>query len=163
MRFTATWSGLLIGVSVFASLILIFVSGLFLTRPDVPTGFKVAVIASCMGTLFTSLLFTVRGYRIEMGCLYIERLIWDTRIDLRHLRSVEADPDAMARAWRTFGNGGLFSFSGWFRNIYDAVTTSLVGMSITIRYFFTKPVTVEYPEERLPVAPRYRSSRRIRR
>ena len=116
MRFTATWSGLLIGVSVFASLILIFVSGLFLTRPDVPTGFKVAVIASCMGTLFTSLLFTVRGYRIEMGCLYIERLIWDTRIDLRHLRSVEADPDAMARAWRTFGNGGLFSFSGWFRN-----------------------------------------------
>ncbi len=116
MRFTATWSGLLIGVSVFASLILIFVSGLFLTRPDVPTGFKVAVIASCMGTLFTSLLFTVRGYRIEMGSLYIERLIWDTRIDLRHLRSVEADPDAMARAWRTFGNGGLFSFSGWFRN-----------------------------------------------
>ncbi len=116
MRFTAKWSGLLIGVSVFASLILIFVSGLFFTRPDVPAGFKVAVIASCMGTLFTSLLFTVRGYRIEMGSLYIERLIWDTRIDLRHLRSVEADPDAMARAWRIFGNGGLFSFSGWFRN-----------------------------------------------
>ncbi len=116
MRFTAKWSGVLIGVSVFSSLILIFIAGLFFTRPDMPSWLKTGVIASCMGTLFISLLFTVRGYRIEMGSLYIERLIWDTRIDLRQLRSAAVDPDAMARAWRTFGNGGLFSFSGWFRN-----------------------------------------------
>ena len=116
MRFTAKWSGVLIGVSVFSSLILIFVSWLFFTRPDMLSWLKTGVIASCMGTLFISLLFTVRGYRIEMGSLYIERLIWDTRIDLRQLRSAAVDPDAMARAWRTFGNGGLFSFSGWFRN-----------------------------------------------
>ena len=116
MRFRAKWSGLLVGVSAFSSLILIFVSGLFFTRPEMPASLNVAVIALCMGTLVISLLFTVRGYRIEMGSLYIERLIWDTRVDLRHLRSAEVNPEAMTRAWRIFGNGGLFSFSGWFRN-----------------------------------------------
>ncbi len=116
MRYGAKWSGLLVGVSLFSSLILILVSWILLTRPDMPVWLKVTVTAFTMGTLVVSLLFTVRGYRIEMGSLYIERLIWDTRVDLRHLRSAEVDPDAMARAWRTFGNGGLFSFSGWFRN-----------------------------------------------
>ncbi len=48
------------------------------------------------------------------------------------------------------------SFSRWVGNILDAVTSTLKGMAITGRYFFTKPVTVQYPEERMPVAPRYR-------
>jgi NADH-quinone oxidoreductase chain I len=46
--------------------------------------------------------------------------------------------------------------SQYFGNIYKGVKSTLVGMSITLRYFFTKPVTVQYPEERMAIAPRYR-------
>ncbi len=60
------------------------------------------------------LLFIVRGYRIDGGTLYVRRLVHETAIDLRDLSSVEVVPKAFDRALRVFGNGGLFSFSGWF-------------------------------------------------
>ncbi len=44
----------------------------------------------------------------------------------------------------------------YFRNIYDNVYSILVGMKITIKYCFQKTVTVQYPEQRLSFAPRYR-------
>jgi NADH-quinone oxidoreductase subunit I len=44
----------------------------------------------------------------------------------------------------------------YFRDIFDTCRTVLVGMRITIRYIFMKPVTVNYPEQRLSFAPRYR-------
>ncbi len=47
-------------------------------------------------------------------------------------------------------------FAGWVRNLWDGVFSTMVGMGITIRYFFTKPVTVQFPEEKMEVAPRYR-------
>ena len=48
------------------------------------------------------------------------------------------------------------SVRAYFRNIYDTVSSILVGMSITIKYGFQKTVTVQYPEQRLALAPRYR-------
>lgn len=44
----------------------------------------------------------------------------------------------------------------YFRDIFDTVHTVAVGMKITLRHIFTRPVTVRYPEERLSLAPRYR-------
>ena len=44
----------------------------------------------------------------------------------------------------------------YFRGIYDAVSTVIVGMQITLKYCFQKTVTVQYPERRLSFAPRYR-------
>lgn len=39
------------------------------------------------------------------------------------------------------------TFCGWFRNVYDAVTSVGKGMFITFRYVWgVKPVTIEYPE-----------------
>lgn len=60
------------------------------------------------------LLFTVRGYRVDGSTLYVRRLLHETTIDLRQLRSAEVVPRVFDRALRVFGNGGLFSFSGWF-------------------------------------------------
>ncbi|MCB1609671.1 MAG: hypothetical protein KDI71_22130 [Xanthomonadales bacterium] len=60
------------------------------------------------------LLFIVRGYRIDGSTLYVRRLLHETTIDLRDLRSAEVLPRVFDRALRIFGNGGLFSFSGWF-------------------------------------------------
>lgn len=66
--------------------------------------------------LLPALLFTVRGYRITDDGLSVKRLLWDTDIALGILRRVEHDPKAMTGAVRTWGNGGLFSFSGRFRS-----------------------------------------------
>ncbi|MHC4942749.1 MAG: NuoI/complex I 23 kDa subunit family protein [Planctomycetota bacterium] len=45
--------------------------------------------------------------------------------------------------------------SKYFRDLYDAIVTTLKGMSVTIKHFFSKPVTVQYPDEQLPVADAY--------
>jgi len=65
--------------------------------------------------MFTAL-FTVRGYRLHDQSLYIQRLIWETRVDLQGLEKVYQEPEAFRRCLKTFGNGGLFSFSGYFRS-----------------------------------------------
>lgn len=44
----------------------------------------------------------------------------------------------------------------YFGNIYQAIKSIAVGMRITLKYCFSKPVTVYYPYERLALSPRYR-------
>ena len=44
----------------------------------------------------------------------------------------------------------------YFRNLYDNVHSILVGMKITLKYCFQKTTVVQYPEQRLSLAPRYR-------
>ncbi len=44
----------------------------------------------------------------------------------------------------------------YFRNLYDTVHSALIGMRITLKYCFQKTVVVQYPEQRLSPAPRYR-------
>ena len=39
----------------------------------------------------------------------------------------------------------------------------LKGMSITGRYFFVKKITVQYPEEKTPISPRFRGLHALRR
>lgn len=43
------------------------------------------------------------------------------------------------------------SVNQYFLNIYIAIKSVLIGMSITFRHLFTKSVTVQYPRERLPI------------
>ena len=46
--------------------------------------------------------------------------------------------------------------AGYVRNIWNSVKTTLVGMRITGKYLLRKPITVQYPDERLPIPDRYR-------
>lgn len=46
--------------------------------------------------------------------------------------------------------------SGWFTEVWGGFWTTLVGMRVTLKYLFKKPVTVQYPEERMPIPDRYR-------
>ncbi len=48
------------------------------------------------------------------------------------------------------------SLRNYFQNIYDDVKSISIGMKITLKYCFQKTVTVQYPEQRLSLAPRYR-------
>ena len=45
---------------------------------------------------------------------------------------------------------------GYFRNIYDSIKSIAIGMRITLKYLFSKSVTIHYPFEKLAFAPRYR-------
>jgi hypothetical protein len=58
--------------------------------------------------------FVVRRYEIRDGALFIRRLWWNTRIELAGLLSVRCDPGALKGSVKTCGNGGLFSFTGWY-------------------------------------------------
>jgi hypothetical protein len=66
--------------------------------------------------ILVCVLFTVRSYSITNDALLINRLLWKTRVSLSGLQSVKYDPEATRRSIRTFGNGGFFSFTGYFRN-----------------------------------------------
>ena len=48
------------------------------------------------------------------------------------------------------------SVRDYFRNIYDNVRSIAIGMKITLKYCFQKTVTVQYPEQRLTFAERFR-------
>lgn len=95
-------------------------------------------------------LFAVRGYAVAQGELRVRRLLWDTRIPLADLESAEFVPDAMRRSIRTFGNGGLFSFTGRYRSKalggYRAFVTDL-GLTVVLRFRnATIVVSPETPE-----------------
>ncbi len=46
--------------------------------------------------------------------------------------------------------------AAYVRNIWSSVKTTLIGMRITGKYLLQKPITVQYPDERLPIPDRYR-------
>lgn len=45
---------------------------------------------------------------------------------------------------------------GYFRDVYESLKSILIGMRITLKYCFSRVVTVQYPYEKLAFAPRYR-------
>ncbi len=89
----------------------------FMVAPEVPDSKWLALPVLALPLL--SLPFLVRGYRIDGRSLVVERLLHTNRVDLRGLRSVDYRPKAFAGVIRTFGNGGLFSFTGryWSREL----------------------------------------------
>jgi hypothetical protein len=74
-------------------------------------------------------LFTIRGYTLSSDAIFVRRLLWETRLPLAQLQSARFEPRAMRWSLRLFGNGGVFSFSGLFRNktlgLYRAFVTDL--------------------------------------
>lgn len=64
--------------------------------------------------LMLTILFTVRGYRIENQALVILRLGWETRIPLEQLTHPIIDPTIFSNVWIRVGSGGFLGFIGWF-------------------------------------------------
>ena len=107
--FKAPWSKTLWIVSGGATLILLGVTA-------IPVPGMGWIRLTPLAILAGALPFVVRSYTIEEGALLIRRLFWDTRIDLAGLQSARFDPAAVSGSVRTCGNGGLFSFTGWYWN-----------------------------------------------
>ena len=96
-------------------------------------------------------LFVVRGYELEGRDLVVQRLLWATRVPIDGLHSAWRDADAMSGSIRIFGNGGLFSITGIFRNrklgTYRAFVTDR-RLSVVLRTRANKSIVVspERPE-----------------
>jgi hypothetical protein len=115
IQFKAPWGRLLVGTSVFASVVCLGVPLLIVSLgPQVPALAQSVAITMPLAMIGGCAVFVVRGYTVTADALLIHRLAWDSRIPLRNLRSIEAMPGAMAGSIRTFGNGGFFSFTGFF-------------------------------------------------
>jgi len=77
-------------------------------------GTVVAAVPPLVATI--ALLFVVTSYEVGPKELRIQRLLWSTRLSLGDLTRAWFDPNAMDGSLRLFGNGGLYSFTGLFRN-----------------------------------------------
>jgi hypothetical protein len=121
----APWCRLLIWMSIFAT-VLCLGSGisllLFAHSPAWVSALPSLLAPACA-------LFLVRGYRITPDAILVRRSFWNTRLPRAGLSSAAYEPDAMRGSLRTFGNGGFFSFTGWYWNrrlgAYRAFVTDL--------------------------------------
>jgi hypothetical protein len=118
----APWSGALKLVSAVGTVVLLAVS--YALYRAIPRGTRVP-FAETFGTLLLAvppvilviaILFVVTGYQLDATGLYVQRLLWTTHHRLEGLDRAWHDPSVMCRSLRLFGNGGLFSITGWFRN-----------------------------------------------
>lgn len=109
--YQATWDRLLHIVSwgVVLVSVMAFVAVLFFGEKQL--AWKVGVLVLLLAT---SIPFTIRGYSVDDHEIGIRRLFWTTRIKRDGLTGAEVIPDAMRGSLRTCGNGGLFSFTGWY-------------------------------------------------
>jgi len=128
---------LVVGVSAYHAIPL--VSGIAHT---LGLGVALALILGLLG----SFLFAVTGYTIDEAGLHVERPLFATRLPLRGLQRVWSDPDACQGSLRLFGNGGLFSFTGLFRN-KTLGTYRLFGTSLG------HAVVLQLPARRVVITP----------
>lgn len=117
-HFKAPWGRLLRWMSALVTLLILSIS-----LPAVaslhghPVSQPILVgIVLPLSILGGSALFMVRGYTITSDTLLIHRPLWDTVVPLAQLQSVESLPSLMSKSVRTCGNGGLYSFTGWYWN-----------------------------------------------
>ncbi len=69
-----------------------------------------------LAILFGTVLFTIRGYSLSSDSILVHRLLCSTVLPRAGLESAQVDPEVMRGTIRTFGNGGAFSFTGFFYN-----------------------------------------------
>ena len=116
------------------------------TQVPYAEAFGTALIAVPPLICVFAFLFVVTGYRLDARYLYVQRLLWSTRINLSGLWYAWHDPAAMRRSIRIIGNGGLFSITGVFMN-------TTLGR---YRAFVTNPehaVVLKYPSRTLVISP----------
>ncbi len=143
--FKAPWGWTLILVSVFASVAVLAVPvvGLAALSHQHPAA-ALLMVAAPLVVLLGCALYTIRGYSLDHNLLLVHRLFWATSLSLAGLQSASYEPRAMRWSLRTFGNGGFFSFSGFFRNrrlgAYRAFVTDL-KRTVVLR-FSTRTIVV---------------------
>jgi hypothetical protein len=142
-NYKAPWSTSLVIISLLFTFLCvgIAIGVIWSGRGMLPWMALLPLVIVCGGALFT-----IRGYTVTSDAILVHRLFWTTRVPLAGLQSARFEPDAMRWSIRTFGNGGLFSFTGFFRN-------KALG---AYRAFVTDPhrtVVLHFPTRTVVVSP----------
>lgn len=145
--FKAPWGNTLIAITALTCILLLGIVLLgLLTGPRAQPIWIGLMIVMPLTILVMTGLLTVRGYTLTANTLRVQRLLWDTKIALIDLQTAEVAPQAMRNSLRTWGNGGLFSFTGHFRSqklgAYEAFATDL-----------TRTVVLTFPNRRVVLSP----------
>jgi Bacterial PH domain len=117
-HYEAPWSTSLIVMSVMTTVLCLGASvgaWLSLVAKLAPGVFGWVVLLPLV-ILFGAVLFTIRGYSLSSDSILVHRLLWSTELPRAGLESAEVDLEAMRGSLRTFGNGGAFSFTGFYYN-----------------------------------------------
>lgn len=69
-----------------------------------------------LAVIVGSMLFLIRGYRVTSEEIWVRRLFWCTRVSLAELMSARVESGVMRWSVRLWGNGGFFSFTGFYFN-----------------------------------------------
>ncbi|WP_317109455.1 PH domain-containing protein [Chroococcidiopsis sp. SAG 2025] len=139
MVFNAPWDKSLIFSTILFSAILLGIALIGVLVGEERSNFLwlLAMVVLPLVILIASALFGVRGYKLTNNALYIQRFGWNSRIPLTQLIDAESNPHAMDNSLRTWGNGGLFGITGWFRNdrlgSYQAYATDPLR-SVVLRF-----------------------------
>ncbi|MEI6279909.1 MAG: PH domain-containing protein [Verrucomicrobiae bacterium] len=137
--YKAPWCTTLIVISTLGTALIL---ALVLWMLFLPLPRHCSALASCLrwlplALLPVSALFTVRGYTITPDAILVHRLLWATRLPRAGLQSAAFVPHAMCKSLRTCGNGGFFSFTGfyWSKKLksYRAYVTDL-RRTVVLRY-----------------------------
>jgi Bacterial PH domain len=153
MRFMRTyqapWGRALIVIS--ALLVVLSIVNVVVFRfllPEQPAGMVLLAQWALPVIVLGCLPFMIRSYAITKDAILIRRLFWTTRLDRGGLKSAEAMPKVMSKSLRTCGNGGGFSFTGWYWSkplgFYRAFVTDL-NRTVVLR--FEKRTVVVSPGE----------------
>ena len=112
-RYEAPWSTLLIATSSFLTLLCLGIGVVATLR-----GAGAVLWLAWLPVLLAvgCALFTVRGYTVTPDAILVHRLLLTTELPRVVLASAQFMPNAMRWSIRTFGNGGFFSFSGFYWN-----------------------------------------------
>lgn len=126
--FAAPWGTALKVMSGLITLLLLGIAWVGLrTESDMGPTWYATMVGMPLVFLLAALHYTIRGYRLTADMLLVRRLGWRSEWSLEGLEAVAADSGAMVGSKRLLANGGLFSFSGRFRNkelgIYRALAT----------------------------------------
>ena len=117
-HYEARWSTSLIVISVLTTVAClgVTVGAWFNVTGNHPPGALGCIVFLPLVILFGAALFTIRGYGISSDSILVHRLLWTTALPRVGLESAQVEPDAMRGSFRTFGNGGAFSFTGFYYN-----------------------------------------------
>ncbi|HZF17069.1 MAG TPA: PH domain-containing protein [Steroidobacteraceae bacterium] len=146
VEFHAPWGrGLKLATGFSVTILLLLPVVGFTTGPHQLWVWPAAMIALPLFILLTALPFMVRGYALTEHTLEIRRLGWTTTLPLAGLVKASGNVDLLRGTLRVFGNGGLFSITGWFWNrqvgFYRAYATDL-SRAVFLKYRDRRPVLV---------------------
>ena len=122
-HFKAPWGRTLLIISILTTFVMLGIAITLTSGRQTPgfislPAFSPPALSAALVLLIPlgALPFIIRGYIVTKDGILIKRLWWNTVLPFDEMSSVEVEPLALSHSFRTCGNGGLYSFTGYYWN-----------------------------------------------